>query len=51
MADKEKTREKTTEDQLILLQASDPVYIDSTVFDSPAQATFVPSEYFIGMWI
>ena len=49
MADKEKTREKTTEDQLILLQASAPV--DSTVFDSPAQATFVPSEYFIGMWI
>ena len=49
MADKEKTREKTTEDQPILLQASDP--LDSTVFDSPAQATFVPSEYFIGMWI
>ena len=34
MADKEKTREKTTKDQPILLQASDPV--NSTVFDSPA---------------
>ena len=34
MADKEKTREKTTEDQPILLQASDPV--NSTVFDSLA---------------
>ena len=34
MADQEKKREKTTEDQPILLQASDPV--NSTVFDSPA---------------
>ena len=34
MADKEKMREKITEDQSILLQASDPV--NSAVFDSPA---------------